>query len=170
MVKQRARLTDDNDPLSSTDSVFASLEQAGKSESQQAGNMAIQQVEKSKTKQVDNIAIQQVEKSKTKQVDNIAIQQVEKSKTKQQPIKQPQQLDNLPASQQVIKSTIRKSTFQLSEEILKQLDRYHLQLQIDLGKADAPYKEIIVEEAIAQFLAEADPKSVNSLIERQKTR
>jgi hypothetical protein len=138
MAKQRARLTDDNDPLNSTESVFASLEQASKSESQQ--------------------------------VDNIAIQQVEKSKPKQQPIKPTQQLDNLPTSQQVDKSTIRKSTFQLSEEILKQLDRYHLQLQLDLGKADAPYKEIIVEEAIAQFLANADPKSVNSLLERQKTR
>ena len=138
MAKQRARLTDNNDPLSSTESVFASLEQASKSESQQ--------------------------------VDNIAIQQVEKSKPKQQPIKPTQQLDNLPTSQQVDKSTIRKSTFQLSEEILKQLDRYHLQLQLDLGKADAPYKEIIVEEAIAQFLANADPKSVNSLLERQKTR
>jgi len=138
MAKQRARLTDDNDPLSSTESVFASLEQASKSESQQ--------------------------------VDNTAIQQAEKSKPKQQHVKPTQQLDNLPTSQQVDKSTIRKSTFQLSEEILKQLDRYHLQLQLDLGKADAPYKEIIVEEAIAQFLANADPKSVNSLLERQKTR
>ncbi len=138
MAKQRARLTDNNDPLSSTESVFASLEQASKSESQQ--------------------------------VDNTAIQQAEKSKPKQQHVKPTQQLDNLPTSQQVDKSTIRKSTFQLSEEILKQLDRYHLQLQLDLGKADAPYKEIIVEEAIAQFLANADPKSVNSLLERQKTR
>ena len=138
MAKQRARLTDNNDPLSSTESVFASLEQASKSESQQ--------------------------------VDNTAIQQAEKSKPKQQHVKPTQQLDNLPTSQQVDKSTIRKSTFQLSEEILKQLDRYHLQLQLDLGKADAPYKEIIVEEAIAQFLANADLKSVNSLLERQKTR
>ena len=138
MVKQRARLTDDNDPLNSTESVFASLEQASKSESQQ--------------------------------VDNTAIQQAEKSKSKQQPVKSTQQLDNLPTSQQVDKSTIRKSTFQLSEAVLTQLDRYHLQLQLDLGKADAPYKEIIVEEAIAQFLANADPKSVNSLLERQKTR
>ena len=138
MAKQRARLTDDNDPLNSTESVFTSLEQASKSESQQ--------------------------------VDNIAIQKVEKSKPKQQPIKLTQQLDDLPTSQQVNKSKIRKSTFQLSEAVLTQLDRYHLQLQLDLGKADAPYKEIIVEEAIAQFLANADSKSVNSLLERQKTR
>ena len=62
------------------------------------------------------------------------------------------------------KSTIRKSTFQLSEEVLKQLDRYHLQLQ--LGKADAP----IVEEVIAQFLANADQKFVDEILKRQKTR
>ena len=75
-----------------------------------------------------------------------------------------------PASQQVSKSTIRKSTFQLSEEVLKQLDRYHLQLQLDLGKAVAPYKEVIVEEAIAQFLANADQKFVDEILKRQKTR
>ncbi len=68
------------------------------------------------------------------------------------------------------KSTIRKSTFQLSEEVLKQLDRYHLQLQLELGKADAPYKEMIVEEAIAQFLANADLKFVDEILKRQKTR
>ena len=68
------------------------------------------------------------------------------------------------------KSKIRKSTFQLSEEVLKQLDRYHLQLQLELGKADAPYKEMIVEEAIAQFLANADLKFVDEILKRQKTR
>jgi hypothetical protein len=61
--------------------------------------------------------------------------------------------------------------FQLSEEVLKQLDRYHLQLQLELGKADAPYKEVIVEDAIAQFLANADQKFVNEILtQRQKTR
>ena len=113
MAKPRARLTDDNDPLSSTESVFASLEQVSKSASQQA---------------------------------------------------------DLLGSQEVKKSTIRKSTFQLSEEVLKQLDRYHLQLQLELGKAEAPYKEVIVEEAIAQFLVNADQKIVDKLLERQKTR
>ena len=36
MAKPRARLTDDNDPLSSTESVFASFEQSNKSTSWQA--------------------------------------------------------------------------------------------------------------------------------------
>jgi len=45
-----------------------------------------------------------------------------------------------------------------------------LQLQLELGKAEAPYKEVIVEEAIVQFLVNADQKTVDRLLERQKTR
>ena len=63
--------------------------------------------------------------------------------------------------------TIRKSTFQLSEEVLKHLGRYHLQLE--LGKADTPYKEVIVEEVNAQFIANADQKFVDEILKRQKT-
>ncbi len=131
MAKTRARLTDDNDPLSSTESVFASLEQVSKSASQQADNTASQQ-----------------ETAQTKPV-------------------------NLPTSQEVDKPKIRKSTFQLREEVLQQLDRYHLQLQLELGKAAAPYKEVIVEEAIAQFLAQADPADaqvIKNLKARQENR
>ena len=50
------------------------------------------------------------------------------------------------------KSVTRKATFQLDETVVKQLDRFHLQLQLDLGKSDAPYKEVIVSEAIARLL------------------
>ncbi len=146
MAKPRARLTDDNDPLSSTESVFASLEKASKSASQQVSNTTIQEV-----------ASPVLEKEPIV----IATEQASKS-TSQQP--------NNPESQEVKKSTIRKSTFQLSEEVLKQLDRYHLQLQLELGKADAPYKEVIVEEAIAQFLVNADQTFVDRLLKRQRTR
>ena len=130
MAKPRARLTDSNDPLSSTVSVFASLEQVSKSGSRQVSNTTIQEV-------ASLVPEQEVVTTTPKQVK---------------------------------KSAIRKSTFQLSEEVLKQLDRYHLQLQLELGKAEAPYKEVIVEEAIAQFLVNADQKIVDKLLERQKTR
>jgi len=140
MAKQRARLTDNNDPLTSTDSVFATLEQASKSTSQQSNNLESQEVNKS-----GSHGTQEADKATLEQVNNLE-------------------------SQQVSKPVIRKSTFQLSEEILKQLDRYHLQLQLDLGKADAPYKEVIVEEAIAQFLVSADPKNLDKLRTRQSTR
>ena len=146
MAKPRARLTDDNDPLSSTESVFASFEQASKSGSQQVSNTTIQEV-------ASLVPEQEVVTTTPKQVNKSASQQAEKLK-----------------SQEAKKSGIRKSTFQLSEEVLKQLDRYHLQLQLELGKADAPYKEVIVEEAIAQFLVNADQKIVDKLLERQKTR
>jgi len=146
MAKPRARLTDENDPLSSTDSVFASLEQASKSASQQVDNTTIEKALSPAIKQ-NAVAIA------TELGNNLTSQQSDKS-----------------GSQIVKKSTIRKSTFQLSEEVLKQLDRYHLQLQLELGKADAPYKEVIVEEAIAQFLANADHKIVDEILKRQKTR
>jgi len=146
MAKPRARLTDDNDPLSSTESIFASLEQASKSGSQQVSNTTIQEV-------ASLVPEQEVVTTTPKQVSKSASQQADKLE-----------------SQEVKKSAIRKSTFQLSEEVLKQLDRYHLQLQLELGKAEAPYKEVIVEEAIVQFLVNADQKTVDRLLERQKTR
>ncbi|PSB43735.1 hypothetical protein C7Y66_02380 [Chroococcidiopsis sp. CCALA 051] len=60
-----------------------------------------------------------------------------------------QDADN-PTSQQANK--LRKATFKLSQSVLEQLDTFHLQLQLELGKANAPYKEAIVEEAISQLL------------------
>ena len=146
MAKPRARLTDDNDPLSSTESVFASLEQVSKSGSRQVSNTTLQEV-------ASPVPEQEVVTATPKQINKSASQQSNKLE-----------------SQEAKKSAIRKSTFQLSEEVLKQLDRYHLQLQLELGKADAPYKEVIVEEAIAQFLVNADQKIVDKLLERQKTR
>jgi len=70
-------------------------------------------------------------------------------------------------------STLRKATFKLSEGILRRLDKFHLQLQLELGKADAPYKEVIVEEAICQLLerAELTPGEVLSMLRaRQESR
>jgi hypothetical protein len=78
-----------------------------------------------------------------------------------------------PTSQQVEKSTTRKATYQIDDSILDALDRYHLQLQIDMGKRKAPYKEIVVEEAIAQWLerVEKSPdRAVKTLLKRQEQR
>ncbi len=47
---------------------------------------------------------------------------------------------------------LRKATFKLSESVLERLDTFHLQLQLELGKANAPYKEVIVSEALSQLL------------------
>jgi hypothetical protein len=85
--------------------------------------------------------------------DSVEVKSVDQS-TSQEVNKQfnksgSQDADNL-TSQQANK--LRKATFKLSQSVLEQLDTFHLQLQLELGKANAPYKEAIVEEAISQLL------------------
>jgi hypothetical protein len=80
---------------------------------------------------------------------------------------------NQSTSQLVNKLNLRKSTFQISEAVLASLDRLHLQLQLELGKANAPYKEAIVEEAIVQLLEQADSNRaqlIEALLKRHKQR
>ena len=93
----------------------------------------------------------------------------DRSKSDKSASKQPEKS----ASQQVSKPIIRKATFQVDAAILADLDRYHLQLQIEMGRRNAPYKEILVEEAIAQWLeraAKSPDRAVKSLIKRQEQR
>ena len=126
MTKRRARLNDDNDPLSSTDKVLAGFEQISKSASQQ-----------------DEVLT-------TKEADKSASQQVN-----------------------IEKVSLRKSTFQISEDVLHQLDKLHLTLQLELGKAHAPYKEVIVEEALVQLLESFNSDRaalIEVLMSRQKSR
>ncbi|BBD70879.1 hypothetical protein NIES4070_72900 (plasmid) [Nostoc commune HK-02] len=82
---------------------------------------------------------------------------------------------NFLTSQQVNveKVSLRKSTFQISEEVLHQLDKLHLTLQLELGKAHAPYKEVIVEEALVQLLESFNSDRaalIEVLMSRQKSR
>ncbi len=93
----------------------------------------------------------------------------DRSKSDKSASRQPEKL----ASQQVSKPIIRKATFQVDAAILADLDRYHLQLQIEMGRRNAPYKEILVEEAIAQWLeraAKSPDRAVKSLLKRQEQR
>lgn len=93
----------------------------------------------------------------------------DRSKSDKSASKQPEKS----TSQQVSKPIIRKATFQVDAAILADLDRYHLQLQIEMGRRNAPYKEILVEEAIAQWLeraAKSPDRAVKSLIKRQEQR
>ncbi len=124
MAKRRARLTNDNNPLSSTDEVLRGYEQASTSGSQENN------------------------RSGSKEASNTTLQQVDKFE-------------------------LRKSTFQLNKVVSEQLDTFHLELQLELGKAAAPYKEVIVEEAISRLLDEAKENKadlVRRLQERQETR
>jgi hypothetical protein len=150
MVKKRARL-EDNDPLSSTDRVLAGFEQLSKS--------AIQEPDKLTSQQDSNITSQQPMMEQITINRETASQQSDKSAI--------QQVDNIE------KPKLRKSTFQISETVLLQLDQVHLRLQLELGKAIAPYKEVIVEEALVRLLEQfvADrPGLIEVLVSRQKSR
>lgn len=164
MIK-RARIMDNN-PLSQTDSVLDSFEQASQpagqlvDKSASQGDIEVQSVEL--TEQISNgdetesPTTQELRKPRSQQVDKLRSQKVSKL-----------------TSQQVDKSLVKKSTFQLSTEVLEQLDTFHLQLQLQLGKANTPYKEVLVEEAIAQLLERASqnrPKLIAALQRRQQQR
>ncbi|NJL78178.1 MAG: hypothetical protein HC917_03860 [Richelia sp. SM2_1_7] len=134
-----------------------------KLKSQQVENIESQEVNQNpKEKESDKSASQQVENIESQEV----IERIDTNPTSQEVNKLTSQQDNLiasqqvkqnpkdydkPESQQVNKLVVRKSTFQLSSTILEQLDRLHLELQLELGKQDAPYKEVIVEERSQNF-------------------
>jgi hypothetical protein len=139
--------------------------------SQEPDNPTSQEVD-----DLDLISNPEDNKSTSQQPSNPGIQKVnepellgDRSKSDKSASKQPEKL----ASQQVSKPIIRKATFQVDAAILADLDRYHLQLQIEMGRRNAPYKEILVEEAIAQWLeraAKSPDRAVKSLLKRQEQR
>lgn len=196
MTKRRARLNDDNDPLSSTDKVLAGFEQISKSTSQQDEVSTSQEADKL-TNQPDKLLTSQKVDKPTSQQDEVSTSQEADKSTRQQskseytfeastsqpdstPIIQPNsnstsEKANFLTSQQVNveKVSLRKSTFQISEEVLHQLDKLHLTLQLELGKAHAPYKEVIVEEALVQLLESFNSDRaalIEVLMSRQKSR
>ena len=151
MAKKRVRITDENDPLNSTERVLAGFEQVSKLKSQQDKKSTSQQNNKSRS-QLPNKITSQEDNKLTSQEDNQLTSQKDKKPTSQKENKLASSLASLPTSQPVNKLKLRKSTFQISEEVLNQLEQFHLGLQLELGKKDAPYKEVIVEEAIVQLL------------------
>jgi hypothetical protein len=171
MSNQRARITD-RDPLSATDGVLSGYEQASQLTSQQSKNTDSQPVEELNSEEspsqteIDNLGSQEVNKLESQTVKNTEIQLADKSTPASQQVEKAN-------SQEPDKPTTRKATYQIDNSVLDALDRYHLQLQIDMGKRKAPYKEIVVEEAIAQWLerVEKSPdRAVKTLLKRQEQR
>jgi hypothetical protein len=152
--------------------------------SQQSNKSASQQAKISKTnqptsQQSKNIASQIVDMSTSQQVinPNVTSQQSNKLTSEQANMteldQETSQLADNQVRQQAQNPVLRKATFQVDGAILDALDRYHLQLQIELGKRNAPYKEILVEEAIAIWLERATKspdRVVKSLLKRQEQR
>ncbi|MBD2652046.1 hypothetical protein H6G45_00770 [Synechocystis sp. FACHB-383] len=67
---------------------------------------------------------------------------------------------------------IKKVTYQLDSRLVEQLDRVHLQLCLERGKSSTPYKEVLVETAIATFLEQflENPNLLEEAIARQERR
>ena len=165
-MSKRARILNNN-PLSQTDSVLDSFDQHTKSESQEVDSSTRAQpplTDLSNTVKADSVEAALPAKPSHRKAN----------KPTSQPVNKPasQQAHNL-ESQQADKPTLKKATFQLSESVLQQLDIFHLQLQLELGKANTPYKEVMVEEAILMLLARASQnrtKVITSLQARHQQR
>jgi hypothetical protein len=175
------------------------FQEVSKPTSQQANKPTSQEVDKSTsqqsdqsivdrilgnptTEEVNNLTSQQVDTSKltSQEVNKLAIEEVSKSTS--QEVDQPELDDRglerqsqlvKPVHQEVNQPILRKATYQIDAAVLEALDRYHLQLQIDLGRRNAPHKETLVEEAIVQWLertAKSPDRAVKSLVKRQEQR
>lgn len=173
MSSKRARIIDKN-PLSQTDSVLDSFEQYSQPASQQANKSTNQQVDAIETED-HQPTLQQSETPTAVEakLSNKSASRKANQLTSQQPDKSNSQPANQSTSQEVDKLIIRKATFQLSAEVLQRLDTFHLQLQLEMGKANTPYKEVMVEEAIAQLLEQANldrAKLIATLQQRQQRR
>lgn len=174
-MSKRARILDNN-PLSPTDSVLDSFAQYGKPESQPVNKSASQEVERLESAESDFPDLSDTIEPDSVEPTPPAVKSTRRKagkSTGQQANKSGSQPASKLASQEVDKPTLKKATFQLSESVLQQLDTFHLQLQLKLGKANAPYKEVMVEEAILMLLERANQnraKLLNSLQSRQQQR
>jgi hypothetical protein len=105
--------------------------------------------------QDSNLTPQQVEQPASIKTEDLASYKVEK-----------------PASQKVDLPAVelKKATFQIDKAVLIKLEKFVLGLQLELGKENAPYKEVIVEEAIERLLNNDSSKLLKALERRQKRR
>jgi hypothetical protein len=171
MAKRRARLTDSNDPLNLTDKVLAGFEQVSQSASQQANKLTSREDEKSVSQEPDKSSGQPPSEIASRSPS--PTQPLADKPESQESINPASQESDNSTSQLVNKLNLRKSTFQISDAVLASLDRLHLQLQLELGKANAPYKEAIVEEALVQLLEQANSNRtqlIEALLKRHKQR
>ena len=165
MAKKRVRITDENDPLNSTERVLAGFEQVSKITSQQDNKLVSQEDSK--------LTSQQPSSSDQLEVKSFSGNNLVNKSSSQLPNKSTSQQDNKITSQPVNKPKLRKSTFQISEGVLARLEQLHLRLQLELGKKDAPYKEVIVEFAIVQLLDQMNSNPtelLEALSKRQEER
>jgi hypothetical protein len=95
---------------------------------------------------------------------------IPRKSTRQQVSKSYGQPESHPTGQPV---TLQKATFQIEATVLDRLEKSTLTLQLQLGKKNAPYKEVIVEEAISRLLEQLqkeETETLEALSQRQARR
>jgi predicted GIY-YIG superfamily endonuclease len=187
MTTRKARIAD-NDPLNRTAKVLARFEQADTMESQPVDLLTSQPDNKESTtvssekelpnkpesQQVNQLDSQPerentlVNQLESEQVNNLLSQQSNQPTSnnlgEEEVKKSTSQKDDVPALE------LKKATFQIDKVVLKKLEKFVLTLQLELGKENAPYKEVIVEEALERLLALDQNKLIKALERRQKRR
>ena len=134
-MSKRPRMGDDNSPLNKTGAVLTALVGSGSD------------VNNSTTRKADNSETQDAEGVAVEQPANPGAQDLNNSSSEE---------DRLSGSSEPSKPKIRRATFGLDEQLLKQLDRFYLLLKLEIADGEPPYKEVIVEEAIARLLEASD--------------
>ena len=134
-MSKRPRMSDDNSPLNKTGEVLTALVGSNS----ESNNSTTQKSNKLETQDAEGAAAGRPAKSGSRKLNNSSSGEVK-----------------LSVSSQPSKPKIRRATFGLDEQLLKQLDRFYLSLRLDITDGEPPYKEVIVEEAIARLLAASD--------------
>ena len=158
MTPKRPRISD-NDPLNRTERVlqnFASTERPIERIESLTLEVTGKQVDKLKEPSTPD----DVDTLTSQRVDNLAGQQddqtIERAEDKQ--------TDEVGPPQRV---ELKKATFQIDKAVLDRLEKFVLTLQLELGKENAPYKEVIVEEAIDRLITLDKTKLLKVLKKRQ---
>lgn len=185
MTPKRPRIAD-KDPLNRTERVLQNFtpddEPTGQPESP-AVEMTSEQADKSEagtaTEEVNTLTSQEVSKP-TSQHDDLITSQTNDKIASQPDNPITRQVNDKPARQPDDKPTrqpeepqpveLKKATFQIDKAVLARLEKFVLNLQLELGKENAPYKEVIVEEAIDCLIVLDKTKLLKALEKRQGRR
>jgi hypothetical protein len=178
-VEQSTSQQDTGEQLESEEAEQSTSQQVKKipedpslSETEQAENITSQPDDKTAAKATSTQTRSPAKKSASQKVDPSASHQetrqpasiATEDSASYQVDKPTSQQEDLPAVE------FKKATFQLDKAVLTKLERFVLGLQLELGKENAPYKEVIVEEAIERLLNNDPAKILKALERRQKRR
>ena len=146
------------EPLTSQPATEEVSEQSSLPISEPAINTTSQKDDK-----INNQASLQDSKSTTQQVEQPTSTKTSDSTSYQ--VEKPTSQKN-----ELLAVELKKATFQLDKAVLTKLEKFVLGLQLELGKENAPYKEVIVEEAIERLLNNEPTRILKALEKRQKRR